>query len=159
MLRDLAREGHHTVLLVTHNSAIARMADRVVRLHSGAIASDERVDASGRSRGARVVSGVLARKLRRDVWRQRTQFLAVVVVVAIGIAVFVAASDAYRNLKDSFATAYATQRLPDVVLSGPNADTVAERRGAPARRTVCHARVPSRIRARASRTTRSCRAS
>jgi putative ABC transport system ATP-binding protein len=44
VLRDLAREGHHTVLLVTHNSAIARMADRVVRLHSGAIASDERFD-------------------------------------------------------------------------------------------------------------------
>jgi putative ABC transport system ATP-binding protein len=44
VLRDLAREGHHTVLLVTHNSAIARMADRVVRLHSGVIASDERVD-------------------------------------------------------------------------------------------------------------------
>ncbi len=45
VLRDLAREGHHTVLLVTHNSAIARMADRVVRLHSGRIASDERVAA------------------------------------------------------------------------------------------------------------------
>ena len=44
VLRDLAREGHHTVLLVTHNSAIARMADRVVRLQSGAIASDERVE-------------------------------------------------------------------------------------------------------------------
>ncbi len=43
VLRDLAREGHHTVLLVTHNSVIARMADRVVRLHSGVIASDERV--------------------------------------------------------------------------------------------------------------------
>ena len=67
----------------------------------------------------------MSRKLRRDVWRQRTQFAAVVVVVAIGIAVFVAASDAYRNLKDSFATAYSTQRLPDVVLSGPNVDAVA----------------------------------
>jgi putative ABC transport system ATP-binding protein len=44
VLRDLAREGHHTVLVVTHNSAIAHMADRVVRLHSGSIASDERVD-------------------------------------------------------------------------------------------------------------------
>jgi len=72
-----------------------------------------------------VVSGVLGRKLRRDVWRQRTQFLAVVVVVAIGIAVFVAASDAYRNLRDSFATAYADQRLPDVVVSGPDVDAVA----------------------------------
>jgi putative ABC transport system ATP-binding protein len=45
VLRDLAREGHHTVLLVTHNSAIARMADRVVWLHSGRIAADERVGA------------------------------------------------------------------------------------------------------------------
>src|ERR1700693_4401955 len=35
VLRDLARERQHTVLLVTHNSAIAAMADRVVWLHSG----------------------------------------------------------------------------------------------------------------------------
>jgi len=45
VLRDLAREGHHTVLLVTHNSAIAQMADRVVRLHSGRIAGSETVAA------------------------------------------------------------------------------------------------------------------
>jgi putative ABC transport system ATP-binding protein len=44
VLRDLAREGHHTVLVVTHNSAIAHMADRVVRLHSGVIASDQQID-------------------------------------------------------------------------------------------------------------------
>ena len=43
VLRDLAREGHHTVLMVTHNSVIGQMADRVVRLHSGRLASDERV--------------------------------------------------------------------------------------------------------------------
>ncbi|MEV2226034.1 ABC transporter ATP-binding protein [Nocardia vinacea] len=43
VLRDLAREGHHTVLLVTHNSEIARMADRVVWLHSGAISRSESV--------------------------------------------------------------------------------------------------------------------
>ena len=45
VLRDLAREGHHTVLLVTHNSAIARMADRVVRLRSGRVAGSEQVAA------------------------------------------------------------------------------------------------------------------
>ena len=45
VLRDLAREGHHTVLLVTHNSEIARMADRVVRLHSGRVAGAETVTA------------------------------------------------------------------------------------------------------------------
>ena len=59
-----------------------------------------------------MVSRVLSHKLRRDVWRQRAQFAAVVVVIAIGIAVFVAASDAYRNLKDSFATAYSTPSSP-----------------------------------------------
>lgn len=41
VLRALAREGHHTVLLVTHNSAIAAMADRVVHMHSGRITGDE----------------------------------------------------------------------------------------------------------------------
>ena len=41
VLRGLAREGHHTVLLVTHNSAIAEMADRVVWLHSGTIARQQ----------------------------------------------------------------------------------------------------------------------
>ena len=45
VLRDLAREGHHTVLLVTHNSAIAEMADRVVWLHSGTMARQQQVAA------------------------------------------------------------------------------------------------------------------
>lgn len=45
VLRDLAREGHHTVMLVTHNSAIAAMADRVVWLHSGTIARQQHVSA------------------------------------------------------------------------------------------------------------------
>lgn len=45
VLRDLAREGHHTVVLVTHNSAIAAMADRVVWLHSGTIARQQHVAA------------------------------------------------------------------------------------------------------------------
>lgn len=45
VLRDRAREGHHTVVLVTHNSAIAEMADRVVWLHSGTIARQQRVAA------------------------------------------------------------------------------------------------------------------
>jgi len=42
-LRDSARDGHHTVLLATHNSAIAAMADRVVWLHSGTIARQQQV--------------------------------------------------------------------------------------------------------------------
>ncbi len=41
-LRELNRQEGVTVVLVTHNTAIAPLADRVVRLHSGMIASDER---------------------------------------------------------------------------------------------------------------------
>jgi len=50
VLRSAARSFGSTVLLVTHNSAIARMADRVIHLHSGAVVEDhlqpEPIDAS-----------------------------------------------------------------------------------------------------------------
>jgi len=50
VLSDLARNSRQTVIVVTHNSEIARMADRVLWLHSGAISKteviDEPVDAS-----------------------------------------------------------------------------------------------------------------
>jgi putative ABC transport system ATP-binding protein len=39
-----ASEGHHTVILVTHNSMIAPMADRVLRMSSGRIVEDRRID-------------------------------------------------------------------------------------------------------------------
>lgn len=68
-----------------------------------------------------MVSRVLFRKLRRDLWRQRRQFLATAAVIAIGVAVYVAATDAYANLGQSFDRAYAIQRLPDVILTGPSA--------------------------------------
>ena len=45
VLRELAREGQHTVVVVTHNAAIAKIADRVVWLHSGTVARQERVAA------------------------------------------------------------------------------------------------------------------
>jgi putative ABC transport system ATP-binding protein len=45
VLRELARHGNHTVLLVTHNSAIAAMADRVVWLNSGTVARQQQVAA------------------------------------------------------------------------------------------------------------------
>ncbi|WNG94489.1 FtsX-like permease family protein [Mycobacterium sp. ITM-2016-00318] len=65
------------------------------------------------------MSRILLRKVRRDLWRRRWQFLAAVVVLAIGVGVFVAATDAYANLKQSFDRTYAVQLLPDAVLSGP----------------------------------------
>ena len=66
------------------------------------------------------MSRALRRKVRRDLWGQRSQFLAAVLVMGIGVAVFVGATDAYANLQESFARVYATQLLPDVVISGPS---------------------------------------
>ncbi len=48
-LRRAARSFGSTVLLVTHNSAISRMADRVIHLHSGSVVEDhlqQPIDAS-----------------------------------------------------------------------------------------------------------------
>jgi len=42
VIRDLGRRDGMTVLLVTHNQAIAAMADRVIHVGSGEIAGDER---------------------------------------------------------------------------------------------------------------------
>jgi putative ABC transport system ATP-binding protein len=38
LMQDINREKGQTIILVTHNSAIAEMADRAVRLHSGEVA-------------------------------------------------------------------------------------------------------------------------
>jgi putative ABC transport system ATP-binding protein len=45
LLQSAASSGDRTVVLVTHNSAIAEMADRVLRLRDGEIVEDERVRA------------------------------------------------------------------------------------------------------------------
>jgi putative ABC transport system ATP-binding protein len=44
LLRRAQRERGATVLLVTHNSAIARMADRVLNMRSGEVVADYRVE-------------------------------------------------------------------------------------------------------------------
>ncbi|SOJ57563.1 hypothetical protein MSIMFB_05041 [Mycobacterium simulans] len=81
------------------------------------------------------MSRALRRKLRRDVWRDRWRFAAIAAIMAIGVAVFVAATDGYRNLDESLDRSYATQRLPDAILSGTNAaglrDTVTGLPGRP----------------------------
>lgn len=40
LLQDSARDGGRTVIVVTHNSAIAEAADRVIRMRSGVIVAD-----------------------------------------------------------------------------------------------------------------------
>ncbi len=43
-IRDINRRKGKTFLLVTHNSAIGRIADRVIRLRSGAVVEDRMID-------------------------------------------------------------------------------------------------------------------
>ncbi|HMB52768.1 MAG TPA: ABC transporter ATP-binding protein [Thermoanaerobaculia bacterium] len=42
LLHELSHELHQTVLLVTHNASIARMADRVLRMRDGRVIDDQR---------------------------------------------------------------------------------------------------------------------
>ena len=74
-----------------------------------------------------MVNGILLHKVRRDVWRHRWQFLATAVVVGIGVTVFVGATDAYANLKQSFDETYAEQLLPDAVISGHGVSSLYDR--------------------------------
>jgi putative ABC transport system ATP-binding protein len=39
LLRELNERQHKTVVVVTHNTAIGKIANRVIHLHDGAIAS------------------------------------------------------------------------------------------------------------------------
>lgn len=41
LLYDLSRERHSTVIIITHNQAIAPMADRIIRIKSGRILSND----------------------------------------------------------------------------------------------------------------------
>lgn len=41
LLHDLSRERHSTVIIITHNQAIAPMADRIIRVKSGRILSND----------------------------------------------------------------------------------------------------------------------
>ncbi|MGO8964514.1 MAG: FtsX-like permease family protein [Mycobacterium sp.] len=81
------------------------------------------------------MSRTLRHKVLRDVWRERWRFAAIAAIMAIGVAVFIAATDSYRNLDQSFDRAYAIQRLPDAVVSGLGAtglrDTMANMPGRP----------------------------
>ena len=50
MLEDINEEYKTTILMVTHNTELAKIADRIVTLHDGKIGSDvkneEKIDAT-----------------------------------------------------------------------------------------------------------------
>ena len=69
----------------------------------------------------------LRRKLRRDVRRQRAQFFAIGLTIFLGVALFGATYDAYRNLNDSYARAFVDYRFANLTISGGDIARIADR--------------------------------
>ncbi|SCK19091.1 ABC transporter permease [Streptomyces sp. WMMB 322] len=68
---------------------------------------------------------ILLAKTRRDLRRRLPQFAAVGVTVMVGVLLFVASYDAYRNLGSSYEHTYSQMRFADLTASGGDAEKVA----------------------------------
>ncbi len=60
----------------------------------------------------------LRTKARRDMRRQRGSFLAIAVTIFLGVALFGASHDAYRNLDSSYRRSFVEYRFADLTVSG-----------------------------------------
>jgi putative ABC transport system permease protein len=69
----------------------------------------------------------LRKKLRRDVRRQRAQFFAIGLTIFLGVAMFGASYDAYRNLNDSYARAFTDYRFANLTITGGESGRIATR--------------------------------
>jgi putative ABC transport system permease protein len=61
---------------------------------------------------------ILATKRRRDLARQRWQFLAVLVTITLGVMMFAASYDAYRNLQASYRGTHERLAFADATITG-----------------------------------------
>ena len=80
------------------------------------------------------------RKARRDIGRRRGQFAAIVVTTLLGVALFGASFDAYRNLVTSYDAMFARTHFADLTVAGGDVAAFAET----ARATPGVARVATR---------------
>ena len=147
LLRRLNRENGQTVLLVTHNAAVGEMADRVVRLRSGEIVEDPTTTIRS-TPGADVVKP-LRRKLWRDIRRQRAQFIAIALTIFLGVTIFGATYDSFRNLQASYESTSTEFRFANLTVHGGDveafADLAASRPGVESVEMRTVADVPMRV--------------
>jgi putative ABC transport system permease protein len=73
------------------------------------------------------VVSVLRHAIPRDLARHRWQYVAIAATVAIGVALFAASSDAFTNLKVSYAQTYERLAFADMSATGGDVATFAER--------------------------------
>ncbi|MEZ5176373.1 MAG: ABC transporter permease [Acidimicrobiia bacterium] len=67
---------------------------------------------------------LLNTKRKRDIRRQRGQFIAVAVTIGLGVMLFAASYDAYRNLDGSYNATYDRLAFADITVIGVDADFV-----------------------------------
>lgn len=83
----------------------------------------------------------LRTKLRRDIRRQRGAFIAITVTIFLGVTLFAATYDAFRNLDSSYNKAFGEYRFANLTVTGGQVDRFA----AQARRTPGVGAVEERI--------------
>jgi putative ABC transport system permease protein len=66
-------------------------------------------------------------KVRRDIRRQRGAFLAIVVTIFLGVTMFAATFDAFRNLDSSYERAFTEYRFANLTVSGGEVPRIAAR--------------------------------
>lgn len=76
------------------------------------------------------MSRTLRIKLRRDIAGSWSLFASLVVTVLLGVGLFAASFDAYRNLAGSYAHAFAVQSFPDLFVTGGDVTAIARAAGA-----------------------------
>ncbi len=69
-------------------------------------------------------------KARRDIRRQRSQFIAIAMTVLLGVALYAASYDAFRGLQASYQQAYSDYRFADLTVTGGDVGAVAAQAGA-----------------------------
>jgi putative ABC transport system permease protein len=64
-------------------------------------------------------------KARRDIRRQRGQFVAIAITVLLGVALYAASYDAFRGLQASYERAYSGLRFADLTVTGGDTARIA----------------------------------
>ncbi|MWK37361.1 FtsX-like permease family protein [Actinomadura sp. J1-007] len=72
-----------------------------------------------------MTGGVLAAKFRRDLRHRPAQLVAVVALVMLGVALFGASYDAYKNLDGGYRALFDRYRFADITLAGGDAEAIA----------------------------------
>lgn len=72
----------------------------------------------------------LRTKQRRDIRRQWAQFAAITVTILLGVALFAASYEAYRNLVASYDGVFVDERFADLFVTGGDVQAFAERASA-----------------------------